>query len=155
MNNLKSMEEFLVENIIPKQPCPKVKCNECGEEVCDSLNYKIGHLYYKHNCKPSVNDYKAKRMLVQYFPPLVKEEFLFAKRRVSFPDKTSGRKYFNVMRITGDDIFLERPWDIDNEREIIEIDREGNIKNHRRGNTRMQSTYNIDETTLRELQRLT
>ncbi len=61
------------ENMIPKQPCPKVKCNECGEEVCDNINFKIGHLYNKHNCKPSVGDYKAKRMMVQYFTPSLKE----------------------------------------------------------------------------------
>lgn len=59
------------ENILPR-PYPKVKCAECGEEVCDNINYKIGHLYNKHNCKPSVGDYKAKRMLVQCFPPVIK-----------------------------------------------------------------------------------
>jgi hypothetical protein len=60
------------ENILPK-PYKKVKCLECGTEVCDNVNYKIGHLYNKHNCKPSVGDYKAKRMLKQYFPDVVKE----------------------------------------------------------------------------------
>jgi hypothetical protein len=59
------------ENILPK-PYKKVKCLECGEEVCDNINYKIGHLYNKHNCKPSVGDYKAKRMLKQYFPNIVR-----------------------------------------------------------------------------------
>lgn len=73
MNNIKKMDEFLKENMIPKQPAKKVKCAECGEEVCDKLDFKIGHLYNKHNCKPSVNDYKAKRMLIQYFPPKLKE----------------------------------------------------------------------------------
>jgi len=58
--------QHLNENMIPR-PCPKTKCLECGEEVCDSINYKIGHLYNKHNCKPSVNDYKAKAMLKRYF----------------------------------------------------------------------------------------
>lgn len=70
MKNLKSMNEFLgtkvFENILPKS-YPKVKCLECGEHVCDNLNYKIGHLYNKHNCKPSVGDYKAKKMLNTYF----------------------------------------------------------------------------------------
>ena len=56
----------LKENILPRQ-CPKTRCLECGEEVCDSTNYKIGHLYNKHNCKPSVGDYKAKAMLKKYF----------------------------------------------------------------------------------------
>lgn len=55
------------ENLLPK-PYKKVKCLECGEEVCDNINYKIGHLYNKHNCKPSVGDYKAKQMLKEYFP---------------------------------------------------------------------------------------
>lgn len=59
-------ESLTNENILPK-PYKKVKCQECGEEVCDNLNYKIGHLYNKHNCKPSVDDYKAKKMLKQYF----------------------------------------------------------------------------------------
>lgn len=54
------------ENILPK-PYKKVKCDECGEEVCDNINYKIGHLYNRHNCKPSVGDYKAKRMMKKYF----------------------------------------------------------------------------------------
>ena len=54
------------ENILPK-PYKKIKCLECGESVCDNLNYKIAHLYNKHNCKPSLNDYKAKNMLKQYF----------------------------------------------------------------------------------------
>lgn len=57
------------ENMLPK-PCPKIKCLECGEEVCDTMNQKIWHLYNKHNCKPSVDDYKAKKMLKQYFTPL-------------------------------------------------------------------------------------
>jgi hypothetical protein len=60
------------ENILPK-PYKKVKCAECGEDVCDNINYKIGHLYNKHNCKPSVDDYKAKKMLKQYFPMAIKE----------------------------------------------------------------------------------
>lgn len=60
------IEQKLNENILPK-PYKKVKCLECGEEVCDNLNYKIGHLYNKHNCKPSVDDYKAKIMLKKYF----------------------------------------------------------------------------------------
>jgi len=58
---------YVKENILPR-PYKKIKCLECGEEVCDNLNYKIGHLYNKHFCKPSVGDYKAKRMLKQYFP---------------------------------------------------------------------------------------
>jgi hypothetical protein len=72
MKNIKSLDEFIRENILPR-PYKKVKCAECGEEVCDNLNYKIGHLYNKHNCKPSVGDYKAKRMLKEYFPEIVKE----------------------------------------------------------------------------------
>lgn len=60
------MERYVKENILPK-PYKTVKCLECGEEVCDNLNYKIGHLYNKHNCKPSVGDYKAKQMLTKYF----------------------------------------------------------------------------------------
>lgn len=63
----KSRVTGIFENILPKS-YPKVKCLECGESVCDNLNYKIGHLYNKHNCKPSVGDYKAKKMLIQYFP---------------------------------------------------------------------------------------
>ena len=62
------------ENMIPR-PCPKTKCLECGEEVCDSINFKVGHLYNKHNCKPSVGDYKAKNMMKKYFPVSVKEGF--------------------------------------------------------------------------------
>jgi len=54
------------ENMLPR-PYKKIKCLECGEEVCDSINYKIGHLYNKHNCKPSVGDYKAKSMMKKYF----------------------------------------------------------------------------------------
>jgi len=54
------------ENVLPR-PCPKTKCLECGEEVCDSINFKVGHLYNKHNCKPSVGDYKAKNMMKKYF----------------------------------------------------------------------------------------
>jgi hypothetical protein len=60
-------DQRLNENMLPKQPCKKVKCLECGESVCDNLSYKIGHLYNKHNCKPSVDDYKAKIMLKKYF----------------------------------------------------------------------------------------
>lgn len=66
MKNLKSIDQFIKENIIPKQ-YKKIKCLECGEEVCDNIDYKIAHLYNKHNCKPSVDDYKAKKMLNQYF----------------------------------------------------------------------------------------
>jgi hypothetical protein len=65
-NNLGFPDDFVKENMLPK-PYKKVKCLECGEEVCDNVNYKIGHLYNKHNCKPSVGDYKAKKMLKQYF----------------------------------------------------------------------------------------
>lgn len=54
------------ENVLPK-PYKTTKCLECGETVCDDLNKKIGHLYNKHNCKPSVGDYKAKIMLKEYF----------------------------------------------------------------------------------------
>lgn len=54
------------ENILPK-PYKKIKCLECGEYVCDNMNYKIGHLYNKHNCKPSIGDYKAKSMMKKYF----------------------------------------------------------------------------------------
>jgi len=61
-------EDGMHENMLPK-PYKKVKCAECGEEVCDNINFKIGHLYNRHNCKPSVGDYKARRMMVQYFPP--------------------------------------------------------------------------------------
>lgn len=56
----------LNENILPR-PYPKTKCLECGEEVCDNIKYKIGHLYNKHNCKPSVDDYKAMEMMGKYF----------------------------------------------------------------------------------------
>jgi hypothetical protein len=54
------------ENVLPR-PYKKVKCLECGEEVCDNINYKVGHLYNRHNCKPSVDDYKAKSMMKKYF----------------------------------------------------------------------------------------
>jgi hypothetical protein len=77
MKNFKSLNNFLNddvfnENILPRA-YKKVKCAECGEDVCDNINYKIGHLYNKHNCKPSIDDYKAKRMLKQYFPKPMKE----------------------------------------------------------------------------------
>lgn len=36
-------EDGMHENMLPK-PYKKVKCAECGEEVCDNINYKIGHL---------------------------------------------------------------------------------------------------------------
>ena len=58
--------QYLNENILPR-PYKKIKCLECGEEVCDNMNYKIGHLYNKHNCKPSLNDYKAIKMMKSYF----------------------------------------------------------------------------------------
>ena len=54
------------ENILPR-PCSKIKCLECGELIDDNLKSKIEHLYNMHNCKPSVDDYKAKKMLTQYF----------------------------------------------------------------------------------------
>jgi len=60
-------DQHINENILPR-PFKKVKCLECGEEVCDNMNYKIGHLYNKHNCKPSLNDYKAIDMMKKYFP---------------------------------------------------------------------------------------
>jgi hypothetical protein len=66
-------DQKLNENMLPKQPIKKVKCLECGESVCDNLGYKIGHLYNRHNCKPSVDDYIAKNMLKKYFPSIVKE----------------------------------------------------------------------------------
>lgn len=64
--NWRVINQPVKENLLPK-PYKKVKCLECGEEVCDNLNYKIGHLYNKHNCKPSVGDYKAKKMMKEYF----------------------------------------------------------------------------------------
>lgn len=84
----KEYDNNVNENMLPK-PYKKVKCAECGEEVCDNLNYKIGHLYNKHNCKPSVNDYKAKRMLVQYFPPKLKESKKDAVLLVGFAGSVS------------------------------------------------------------------
>jgi len=95
LNHLKSFESFVGnvnENILPR-PHKKVKCAECGEEVCDNINYKIGHLYNKHNCKPSVGDYKAKRMLVQYFTPILKEgisDLLSKYRKIKGPIKVDG-----------------------------------------------------------------
>lgn len=142
------------ENIIPKNPCPKVKCAECGQEVCDKIGSKIGHLYLKHNCKPSVGDYKAKKMLKEYFPVAIKEEFIFNnKNQVSFPDKIGGREYFDITRVTDNKVFLNKLWGKD-ELETIEIDFEGNVKSHYRGNMKMKMTYNADKTTLKELNRL-
>lgn len=54
------------ENVLPR-PYPKTKCLECGESIDNDLKSKIGHLFNKHNCKPSINDYKAKKMLKEYF----------------------------------------------------------------------------------------
>jgi hypothetical protein len=62
----KEYDNNVNENMLPR-PYKKIKCLECGEEVCDNINYKIGHLYNRHNCKPSVGDYKAKVMLKKYF----------------------------------------------------------------------------------------
>ena len=61
-----SKVQKMEENVLPR-PYPKVRCLECGQEVCDNINYKIGHLYNKHNCKPSVDDVIARKMLKQYF----------------------------------------------------------------------------------------
>ena len=47
MNNLKKMEDFLKENMLPKQPCPKVKCAECGEEVCDNIYKKYRNRFVR------------------------------------------------------------------------------------------------------------
>ena len=59
-------KQNLNENILPR-PYKKIKCLECGEEVCDNMSYKIAHLYNKHFCKPSVNNYKAMNMMKKYF----------------------------------------------------------------------------------------
>ncbi len=59
-------EMALSENILPK-PYKEIKCLECGEITNSDLNSKFAHLYNKHNCKPSVDDYKAKEMLKKYF----------------------------------------------------------------------------------------
>lgn len=78
MKNLKTIDQFIKENILPR-PYKKIKCLECGEDVCDNINYKIGHLYNKHNCKPSVDDYKAKSMLNKYFAQGLKESNSYNK----------------------------------------------------------------------------
>ena len=64
--------EPVYENMLPR-PYKTVKCGECGETVCDDQNKKIGHVYNKHNCKPSVDDYKAKSMVKKFFAKSIKE----------------------------------------------------------------------------------
>ena len=70
--NAKELSQELIkrtkinENILPR-PYKKVKCLECGEITNSDLNSKFAHLYNKHNCKPSVDDFKAKEMLKKYF----------------------------------------------------------------------------------------
>jgi len=56
----------LDENKLPR-PCPKIKCLECGEEVCDSLRSKIWHLENKHYLKLGEGDYMSNKTVKKYF----------------------------------------------------------------------------------------
>ncbi len=64
-------EEDVNENSVPK-PLPQVKCDICEINVNDNREDKIGHLYSKHNFKPSAD--KIEKWLLEYFPPIVEEE---------------------------------------------------------------------------------
>jgi len=63
----------LDENFVPKS-LPKVECSDCGVEVEDNRNDKIGHLYSKHNFKPTVDEEDINTWLLEYFPPEVEEK---------------------------------------------------------------------------------
>ena len=63
----------LDENFVPKS-LPKVECSDCGVQVEDNRNDKIGHLYSKHNFKPTVDEEDINTWLLEYFPPNVEEE---------------------------------------------------------------------------------
>lgn len=55
------------ENMLPK-PSQKIKCQECGEDVCDDWKYKIGHVQNKHFIKPTTNDDLIKNAIKTCFP---------------------------------------------------------------------------------------
>ena len=65
MKRLSNFENFN-ENMLPKS-FPKTKCLECGEEVCDTINQKIWHLYNKHFKKSTVGEWEEQELLKKYF----------------------------------------------------------------------------------------
>jgi hypothetical protein len=69
--DINNTDDFIDENLVPKQK-PQVKCNECDMLVIDDDLEKIGHLYSKHNFKPTVDD--TNKWFLEYFPPAIKKE---------------------------------------------------------------------------------
>jgi hypothetical protein len=64
-------DDSVVENSVPK-PQPTVKCTNCGVNVTDCESDMEGHLYSKHNFKPTVDDLDT--WLLEYFPPKISEK---------------------------------------------------------------------------------
>lgn len=64
-------DDDINENSVPK-PSPQVKCDICEIKVNDNREDKIGHLYSKHNFKPSAD--KIEKWLLEYFPPIIEDE---------------------------------------------------------------------------------
>jgi len=65
MKIISNFENFN-ENLLPKS-FKKIKCLECGEKVCDTINQKLWHLYNKHFKKSTVDEWEEQELLKKYF----------------------------------------------------------------------------------------
>ena len=70
-----------------------------------------------------------------------------SNKKITFPSKIS-RVSFDVDKIEGEKVYLK------NDHETLELTFDGKIKNHKRNDHEMIQTYNVDDTTQKQLDKI-